>query len=245
MNMIDEKGSQLTKALVLAGGFGTRMNELTKDIPKPMLPLLGKPILEYTIDLCRKYGITDIGMSIHYHGDKIKDYFGDGHKFGVRIVYLEEDIPLGTGGVLRLHKSWFDRTFLMCNSDELKDINLRAMYAQHLLTKALGTIALTSVADPSQYGVVAMDGKKILCFVEKPKKEEAPSHFINAGLYILEPVVTGMIPEGHSMVEKDLFPTLATKGRLYGFKFKGQWFDTGTPERYKASEKWEGFKEQE
>lgn len=237
-----EKKFGIKKALVLAGGFGTRMKDLTKDTPKPMLPLHGKPILEYTIDLCRRYGIKEIGISIHFHGDKIKAYFGNGDRFGVRITYLEEEVPSGTGGVLRLHKQWFDQTFLMCNADELKDVNLAAMYRQHTAKKALATIALTEVEDPSQYGVVELRNELILRFVEKPAREDAPSNFINAGLYILEPECINLLPEGACMVEKDLFPKLALQGRLYGHAFKGQWFDTGTPDRYNyANENWEGF----
>jgi NDP-sugar pyrophosphorylase family protein len=240
----NEQTHEVKKALVLAGGFGTRMKDLTKDVPKPMLPLHGKPILEYTIDLCRRYGIKDIGISIHYHGEQIKRYFGNGDKFGVRIVYLEEDVPLGTGGVLRLHKHWLNQTFLMCNADELKDINLATMFRQHAEKRALATIALTQVENPSEYGVVELQRERILRFVEKPKREDAPSNLINAGLYILDPAVTNLLPEGHCMVEKDLFPKLAEQGRLYGYEFKGQWFDTGTPERYNyANENWEGFRQ--
>jgi mannose-1-phosphate guanylyltransferase len=235
---------RLRKALVMAGGFGTRMKELTKDTPKPMLPLQGKPILEYTIDMCRRYGISEIAISIHYFGDKIKEHFGDGSRFGVNIVYVEEKEPLGTGGALRLFRHWLTEPFMMCNADELKDINLSEMHSHHMMSNALATIALTAVEDPSQYGVVDMEGNRITRFVEKPKKEEAPSNFINAGLYIIEPQAIKLIPEGYTMVEKDLFPLLAKKKRLNGFKFHGQWFDTGTPERYSHAQKsWKGFQE--
>jgi len=234
---------QLRKALIMAGGFGTRMKGLTENTPKPMLPLQGKPILEYSIDMCKRYGITDIAISIHFFGEKIKQHFGDGKKFGVNIVYVEEEVPLGTGGALRLHKDWLDEPFMMCNADELKDINLDDMYKKHVASKALATIALTKVEDPSQYGVVELQGNKIIRFVEKPKKEEAPSNFINAGLYIIEPEAIKLIPQGFCMVEKNLFPNLASDGKLNGYRFSGQWFDTGTPERYVFAEKnWHGFK---
>jgi mannose-1-phosphate guanylyltransferase len=235
----------LRKALILAGGFGTRMKEFTKTTPKPMLPLQGKPILEYTIDLCKRYGVTDIMISIHYLPEQIKNYFGDGSRFGVQIQYVYEAEPLGTAGALRLIKAWANEPFVMCNADELKDVNLHEMYAQHIATGALATDALTTVEDPSQYGVVDLDARaRILRFVEKPKREEAPSNLINAGLYILDPAVVERVGEGYCMIEKDIFPQLAAEGFMYGFPFRGQWFDTGTPERYAfASEQWQGFSE--
>jgi NDP-sugar pyrophosphorylase family protein len=244
LSSVNFVGSRLHKALILAGGFGTRMKELTRHTPKPMLLLRGKPILEYSIDLCKRYGITDIAISIYYFGDKIKEYFGDGNKFGVNILYVEEKEPLGTGGALKLFRKWLNEPFMMCNADELKDINLSDMYDAHRKSNALATIALTKVDDPSQYGVVDLLDNRIVRFVEKPKKEEAPSNFINAGLYIIDPDAIHFVPEGFTMVEKDLFPYLAKKGRLNGYKFSGQWFDTGTEERYAITEQnWAGFQE--
>jgi mannose-1-phosphate guanylyltransferase len=238
----DNRPLHIRKALIMAGGFGTRLKELTQDTPKPMLLLQGRPILEYSIELCKRYGITEIALSIFHFGDKIKQYFGDGSRFGVHIVYVEENEPMGTGGALRLFEHWLNEPFMMCNADELKDINLYELYKHHMMSNALATIALTRVEDPSQYGVVDLEGNKIKRFVEKPKKEEAPSNFINAGLYIIEPEAIKFVPHRFTMVEKDLFPKLANIGRLNGFKFNGQWFDTGTIERYANTEKnWNGF----
>jgi mannose-1-phosphate guanylyltransferase len=234
----------LRKAFVLAGGFGTRMKELTQDVPKPLLEVQGKPILDYSIDLCKRYGINDISLSVFHMKDKIKERYGDGKDFGVNIVYVEEPEALGTAGALRLHRAWLNEHFMMCNADELKDINLQAMMKQHIETNAIATVALTEVEDPSQYGVVELDGDKILRFVEKPKVEEAPSRYINAGLYILSPKIVDLVPPGYAMIEKDIFPKLAASRMLYGFKFKGQWVDTGTVEKYHASQSlWKGFKE--
>ncbi|MBI2546151.1 nucleotidyltransferase family protein [Candidatus Woesearchaeota archaeon] len=242
--IIGEKQKPLRKALVMAGGFGTRMKDLTKDMPKPMLKLQEKPILDYSIELCKRYGINDISLSIFYMGEKIRKHYGNGSKHGISIRYVEEKEPLGTAGAMRLHKRWLSEPFLMCNADELKDINLQLMYEQHVKTGAAATIALTEVEDPSQYGVVALDGKRIAFFVEKPKKEEAPSNLINAGLYIINPDVIKLVPPGYCMIERHIFPLLAEHGMLYGFPFKGQWFDTGTPERYAhAGSSWQGFKE--
>lgn len=235
----------LRKAVIMAGGFGTRLKDLTKDTPKPMLPLGGRPVLDYSIELCKRYGITDIAISVYYLKEKIMAHYGDGSRYGVRIIYFEEPEPLGTAGVLRLYQHWLDEPFMLCNADELKDINLHEMYEQHVANGAAATDALTRVDDPSQYGVVELtESNKIIRFVEKPKREEAPSNLINAGLYIIDPSVIAMVPEGLCMIEKDIFPKLAEAGRMYGYPFEGQWFDTGTPERYtEASSRWTGFTE--
>ena len=172
----------------------------------------------------------------------IKKELGDGKKYGVNITYVEEKNALGTAGPLKLAKPLLKETFIMCNADELKNINLDDMFNFHQANKGLGTIALTSVQDPSAYGVALLNGNKIMTFVEKPSKESAPSNLINAGLYILEPDVIDYIPEGFAMVETDVFPKLASEENLCGYPFSGQWFDTGTPERFKfAEDKWRGF----
>jgi mannose-1-phosphate guanylyltransferase len=232
----------LRKALIMAGGFGTRMSELARNTPKPMLPLQGRPILDYSIELCKIYGIKDISISIFHFGEQIKAHYGDGESQGVKIVYVEEPQAMGTAGALRLHRAWLNEDFMMCNADELKDVDLDAMYKQHLKTGALATIALTRVEDPSKYGVVQMDGERILRFVEKPKLEDAPSNLINSGLYILSPKVVEMVPEGYCMIEKDIFPKLAEMGLLYGFEYMDQWVDTGNPDAYNAAQTlWKGF----
>lgn len=230
---------------ILAGGRGTRLKPITDEIPKPLLPIQGKPVIEYTFDLFKKFGITKVILSIGYLGDKIKEHFGDGKKYGLDIIYIEEDTPQGTAGPLRLAKKYLTETFVMCNADELKDIDLDEMYLSHKENQASATIALTTVEDPSAYGVAKLQGNKILEFIEKPKKEEAPSNLINSGLYILEPDVINYVPQGNEPVsiEKDVFPKLAKEGKLFGYHFAGQWFDTGNFERYeKARKSWNGIK---
>ena len=227
------------KAVILAGGQGTRLRPLTYKIPKALIDLHGKTITEHLFDLFKKYGIRDIILSVGYMKEKIKDYFGDGAKFGVKITYIEEDKPLGTAGPLRLAKHMLNESFIVSNGDELKKINIPRMYRLHKRKNALITIALTTVNDPSSYGVARLDGSRILEFVEKPKKEDAPSNLINAGFYIIEPEVIDMIPRGFVMFEKDVFPKLAKQGKVRGFPFSGQWFDTGNFERYEtAKKKW-------
>lgn len=229
------------KAVILAGGKGTRLRPLTYEIPKALIPVQGKTLTEHLFDLFKRYGITDIVLSVGHMADKIKEHFNNGTKFGIRIMYIEEQESMGTAGPLRLGKDMLTETFICTNGDELKDIDLQEMYKFHRQNKALVTIALTTVEDPSAYGVARLSGNKILEFVEKPSKEKAPSKLINSGLYIIEPEVIGMIPDGFAMLEKDVFPKLAEQGRLFGYPFSGQWFDTGTMERYeKAIKEWKG-----
>jgi mannose-1-phosphate guanylyltransferase/phosphomannomutase len=211
-----------SKAIILAGGKGTRMKSLANNLPKPMLRIQNKPILEHNIDLLKRHGIKDIIISIGYRGDQIKEYFSDGSQFGVNISYVEEEEPMGTAGPLNLLKGQLNDTFILMNGDELKDIDLEDMFA---------------------YGVAVMNGSKVMTFIEKPSKQNAPSKLISAGLYMLEPEVLKIIPEGFSMIENDVFPKLATNEKLLGYVFSGQWYDTGTPERFsKAEREWHNNK---
>ncbi|MBS3090567.1 nucleotidyltransferase family protein [Candidatus Pacearchaeota archaeon] len=231
------------KAILFCGGEGTRLSPLTSQIPKPMIPLQGKTVIEHLFDLFKKYGIKDIILTTCYLKEKFKEYFGNGKKFGVNILYIEEETLLGTANHIALAKQHLNETFLVSNGDELKEIDLEDMIRQHKETKAIATLAIREVLDPSKYGAVRLRGNQILEFVEKPQLEEAPPHFINAGLYIMEPEILKHIPENYTMLETGVFPKLAKEGRLYGYKFKGQWFDTGTFERYEeAKQKWKGLK---
>jgi len=230
-----------SKAVLLVGGKGTRLKPLTDKTPKALLEVQKKAVTEHIFDLLKKHGIRDIILCVGHLKDKIKEHFGDGSQFGINIIYIEENEPLGTAGPLKLAKKFLNDSFIVSNGDELKNINIPRMFRLHKRKDALATLALTTVEDPSHYGVARLDGSRIVEFIEKPKKEEAPSNLINAGFYILEPEVIDMIPDGFSMLEKDVFPKLAKLGRLRGFPFAGQWFDIGTIERYKLAEKqWKG-----
>lgn len=226
-------------AVILAGGKGTRLRPLTYLIPKALIPVRGRSITEHIFDLFKKYGVHDVIMAVGHMRRRIKIFFGDGKRFKMNIRYVEEKKPLGTAGPLRLAKKYLKEAFILSHSDELQDIDIADMYDHHKRNSALVTIALTTVSDPSHYGVVKLSGNKILQFIEKPKKEEAPSNLINSGFCIVEPEVIDMIPKGFVMLERDIFPKLAKMGRLYGYPFSGQWFDTGNFQRYKlALKKW-------
>jgi len=228
-------------ALILVGGKGTRLRPLTYKTPKCMLEVNGKTVTEHLFDLLKKYGIRNVILSVGHMKRKVRDFFGDGSKFGVNIDYIEEDKPLGTAGPLKLAKDMLKDSFIVTNGDELKNIDIPRMFRLHKRKDALVTIALTTVRDASQYGVARLSGSRILEFIEKPKPEDAPSNLINAGFYIMEPEVIDMIPDGFSMLEKDVFPKLAKQDELRGFPFAGQWFDIGNLERYDiAKKKWEG-----
>lgn len=231
------------KALILAGGLGTRLRPLTYEIPKLLIPLQGKPILEHVIDLFKRHCVQDIFLALHYQPEKFQQYFGNGSKFDIAIHYIIEPIPLGTAGALRLTKDFLKDTFYMCNGDELKNIDLERMYTFHKQQKALATIALTEVDDTSQFGVVKLENHKIVQFVEKPPSETASSHLINSGLYVVEPEIINFVSEGRAVsLEREIFPLLAAQEKLFGFPFQGQWFPTDTWERYeKALREWKGI----
>lgn len=231
-----------TKAVILCGGKGTRLEPLTLKTPKSMIRVNDRSLIEHMFDLLKRHGITDVILAVGHLRDKIKDHYKDGSEFGMHVQYVEEEEPLGTAGCMHLAKGMLTDSFIVTNGDELKDINIEEMYEFHKKNRALATIALTTVEDPSQYGVARLQGSNIQEFVEKPKKEEAPSNLINSGFYILEPEVIGYIPEGFAMFETDVFPKLAAEGKLFGYPFSGQWFDTGTLERYEnAKREWKGL----
>ncbi|HLC97130.1 MAG TPA: sugar phosphate nucleotidyltransferase [Candidatus Nanoarchaeia archaeon] len=237
------------KAVILAGGKGTRLRPLTLHTPKALVDIQGKTITEWIFDLLKRFGIRDAILSVGYLADKVRDHFTDGSKFGMNLEYVEEDPekPLGTAGPLLLAQKLLKDSFILSNGDELKCINIPRMYRLHKRKNALATLALTTVEDPSQYGVARLDGNRILDFVEKPKRSEAPSNLINSGFYILEPEVIEMVPKGKfCMIEKDIFPQLAREGKLRGFPFSGQWFDTGSFERLERARKlWKGIQIEE
>ena len=233
----------LRTALILCGGKGTRLRPITYEIPKPLVPVHGKPIIEHIFDLLKNYGVTDIILSVGHMKEKILKEVDNWSRLGLNIDHIAESRPMGTGGAIKLAKKKLPKTFIVSNGDELKNLNIMDMYETHKKSNALATIALTTVDEPSAYGVARLDGNRIMEFVEKPKKDKAPSNLINAGFYILEKEIIDMIPKGFCSLEKEIFPKLAAQGRLFGFPFSGQWFDTGNLERYeRALKNWKDIK---
>ena len=235
---------QIKTALILCGGKGTRLRPLTFEVPKVLLPVQGKPLLEHNIESLKTQGVTHFILSVGHLKDQIKAFFEDGSHFGLKIEYLEEDKPLGTGGPLRLAKELGilpKKTFIMCNGDELKDIDVQKLHKLHKAKKALATIALVKVQNTKGLGTVKLKGRQILRFVEKPKK--APSNLANAGFYIMEPEVSDLVPEGRVSLERKIFPLIAKKGKLFGINAVKQWFPTDTPKKLElARKRWKGPK---
>ncbi len=220
-------------AVILVGGEGTRLRPLTARTPKPMLPLVDRPLLAYTFEHLARHGVDRAILSCGYLPTSIESHFGDRH--GVLAVsYRVEPTPLGTGGGIRFGAEGISETFVALNGDVLHGADLGAMLAFHRERGAAGTILLAPVEDPSRYGLVrcAEDGR-VRAFVEKPRAEEIDTNLINAGLYVLEPGVLELIePDRAVSIERDVFPRLVEAGSLYGFRLDGYWRDIGTPESY-------------
>ncbi|MEK7848736.1 MAG: NDP-sugar synthase, partial [Chloroflexota bacterium] len=224
------------KALVLVGGQGTRLRPLTFNVPKAMVPVVNRPFLEHIFRYLLDSGISQVVLATSYLPTAIEDYFGDGRRWGLGITYVVEDSPLGTGGAVKNAAALLDGTFVVLNGDVFTELNLKDMLAFHRQRRALATMALATVEDPSAFGVVVTGPRgRITRFVEKPSRESAPSHHINAGVYILEPELLEYLPPTGtpSMLERDLFPLLAQRRQaFYGYPFSGFWVDAGTPQSY-------------
>jgi mannose-1-phosphate guanylyltransferase len=222
------------QALILAGGEGTRLRPLTSTVPKPVVPLANRPHLAFMIDWLRRHGVDDVVLSCGFMAEGVRRVLGNGHELGVRLRYVEEPTPLGTGGALRFAGELLDERFLMLNGDVLTDIDLSAQLAQHERTGARATLALIEVEDPSAYGLVTLNQDlSVSEFLEKPSADEAAASLINAGAYVLErSILDEMAPPGTNIsIERDVFPKLVGRG-LFGSVAVGYWLDIGTPERY-------------
>jgi len=234
--------SGVKKAFVLAGGHGTRLRPFTYEIPKPLLPVRGRPVLEYNLENLLVHGVEEVVLGVGYKADKIKEHFGSGEKFGLRIDYSLEREPLGTAGALKQAQEHFDSTFFMCNGDEVKDIEYDLMIAIHRKNNAVGTLALVEVDDSSEFGAVSTEGDRILEFHEKEGIKR--KGIVSAGAYVLEPSVFDLIPEKEKFsIEKGVFPKLVGENKLFGCNMATQFFPADNPERYeKAIMEWKGIK---
>jgi len=223
------------KAVIMAGGFGTRLRPLTCNIPKPMVPMLNRPMMEHIVDLLKRHGITDLIATLYYQPEVISSYFDDGRRFGVSLQYLRAEADYGTAGSVRNAKDFLDQRFLIISGDVFTDFDLSAAVKYHEEKKAKATIVLTHASNPLQFGVVlTKDNGKISRFLEKPSWGEVFSDTINTGIYILEPEVLDLIPHKEEFdFSKNLFPILLEQDMgLYGYIAEGYWRDVGNLNEY-------------
>ena len=223
------------KAVIMAGGFGTRIHPLTINLPKPMIPLVNRPIMLHIIDLLKKHGITELILVLYHQPMMIKNFFGDGSEFGVRITYVTPLEDFGTAGAVKAAAKFLKERFLIISGDLLTDFDLGQVLKFHADNQAQATITLTSVKDPLQFGVVITDKQgRITKFLEKPGWSEVFSDTINTGIYVLEPEVLDLIPPGENRDwSKDIFPRMLEEGSpLFGCNLSGYWADIGNTDAY-------------
>lgn len=227
------------RAVVLVGGFGTRLRPLTNSIPKPMLPVGQVPIIERLVENLARGGVTEVTLALGFRPEPFVAAFPDGECAGVVMRYAVEPEPLDTAGAIRFaaDTAGIDDTFLVANGDVLTDLDVGALVAFHRAKAAEATIHLIAVPDPSAFGVVALhDDGRVERFVEKPAPGTEPSNLINAGTYVLETSVLARIPAGQKVsIERATFPAVAADGGLYAMATEDYWLDTGRPELYLAA----------
>ena len=227
------------RAVLMAGGSGTRLRPLTCDLPKPMVPVLNRPIAEHIVNLLKRYDITEIIATLFYLPDVMRDYFQDGKDFGVQMTYaVEEDQPLGTAGCVKNVSELLDETFLVISGDSITDFDLNKAIDFHKSKGSKATLVLTRVPNPIEFGVVITDkDDKIVRFLEKPSTSEIFSDTVNTGTYILEPEVLDYLPtDCEQDFSKDLFPLLLEKGEpMYGYVADGYWCDVGHLDAYREA----------
>ena len=228
------------RAVVLVGGFGTRLRPLTLTTPKQMLPILHKPMIEHVLEHLAAHGITEAVLSMGYRPDAFADAYPDGRCAGVELHYAIEPEPLDTAGAIRFaaDHAGIDDRFVVVNGDVLTDLDIGALVAFHDDHGGEGTIALHQVEDPSAFGVVPTEADgRVIAFVEKPSREDAPTDLINAGTYVLEASVLGRIDTGRKVsIEREVFPAMVADGALYAMAGNTYWIDTGTPSKYLQSQ---------
>ena len=230
------------KALILAGGVGTRLRPLSCTRPKLLFPVANKPLLDWTLERLAKNGVEEVILAVNYMAQAFIQRYGT-TKFGMKILYSREGRPLRTGGPIKKAEELIghDEPFLVLNGDILTNMNYANLVKKHKENNAIATIALYKVEDPSRYGIAEMTGKnRVLRFLEKPTRKEAPSSLANAGIYVLNPEIFDYIPSGRPVsIEHETFPKLAGKGKLFGYSFEELWTDIGELGDYlKANRLW-------
>lgn len=225
------------KGLILAAGEGRRLRPLTLTQPKPMLPVAGRPLLEHIVTLLRHHGVTQLAINLHHEPAAITTHFGNGRRWGVRILYSYEQQLLGSAGAAKKLAWFFDQTFVVFYGDLYTGLNLRSLMAFHRRHNSVATVTLYEVSNPTACGIVELDcQQRIRRFVEKPTPEEVFSNLANAGIYILEPAVLGFVPpETPFDFGRDLFPILLDLGLpVMGFPIQEPLIDIGTWDKYRA-----------
>jgi mannose-1-phosphate guanylyltransferase/phosphomannomutase len=232
------EGGEEVKAVVMAGGEGTRLRPLTSNQPKPMVPIVGKPCMEHIVELLKKHGFDDIVVTLAFMPQAIRSYFGAGEAQGVSIRYSVEESPMGTAGSVKLAEDALDESFLVISGDALCDIDLAELVRFHEEKEALVTIGLVSVDNPLEFGIVVTDEDgRIERFLEKPSWGQVFTDTINTGIYVLDPQVLRHVPEGQPFdFSKELFPLLLEMGRpLYGYVAEGYWQDIGNLDQFRQA----------
>ena len=226
------------KAVVLVGGQGSRLRPITYDVPKAMVPLRNRPFMDFMVEFLKGGGLNGAVLSLGYLPDPIQEYFDGRDLHGFSIDYAVEDRALGTAGGIKNAEEYLDGgPIVVVNGDVLSGVRLGEAIAKHKESDALATITLTSVEDPTAYGLVEVDHDMMVRrFLEKPAADEVTTNLINAGIYVLEPEVLTMIPAGQeSSIEREIFPYLQTEGRLRAYVSSSYWKDIGTPRSYLAA----------
>jgi len=221
------------ECVILAGGFGTRLRPLTFSTPKPLLPLLNRPMITHIIHRLPEE-VDRVILAVNYKKDMLEEFFSENaDDFRPEIILVEEAEPLGTGGAIKNCEDQINGTFLVFNGDVINSLNLEDIIAFHRSKGGIGTLAVWEVDDPTRFGIIGFDGvKEITRFLEKPQPHEVFSHFINAGSYVLEPEILDQIDPGRKVsIEREVYPFVLDRG-LYAYPFEGFWVDAGTREDY-------------
>jgi dTDP-glucose pyrophosphorylase len=223
------------KAVIMAGGMGSRLQPLTIGCPKPMVDFVDKPVLVHILDLLKRHNFVQVIITSHYMADYIKNYIGDGSRMGMKIQYAVEEAPLGTAGSVKNAEVYLDdEAFLVISGDAITDIDLSGMLLFHREKKALATLALKHVSNPHEYGVVVTDNEgRVRDYSEKPNPEYVQSHTVNTGIYVLEPEVLALMePNRRYDFSIDIFPLILKQNALFGYFSNGYWRDIGTMPSY-------------
>jgi len=226
------------RAMIMAAGVGSRLMPLTAEIPKPMVPVANRPLMENILEVLARHGITEIIANLHCHGYVIKEHFGDGSRFGVNLLYSEEEELLGTAGGVKRCQWFLDDTFVVMSGDALTDVDLTELVEAHKRNGALATIALRPMEEVEHYGVVITgENGLIQSFQEKPKRHEALSNLVNTGIYVFEPEIFDYIPEEQFYdFGRQVFPHLVrVKAPFYGHAIARYWCDVGDIEAYRQA----------